>query len=74
MAHAYILYILGVIRVKEGGRTGLPRAGRAVPRDFPRAKPEENPEEQLCQPEENSVLPDSFTRIYILCQLDFLIF
>ena len=69
MAHAYILYILGVIRVKEGGRTGLPRAGRAVPRDFPRAKPEGNPEEQLCQPEENPVHPNSFTWIYILFKI-----
>ena len=45
----------------SGGRTG-----RAAARDFPRAKPEWNPEEQPCQPEENHVLPDSFTQIYIL--------
>ena len=30
-----------------------PRAGRAAPRDFPRAKPAGNPEEQPCQPEES---------------------
>ena len=42
------------------------RAGRAAPRDFPRVKSEGNPEEQPCQPEENPVLPDSFTQIYIL--------
>ena len=41
-------------------------AGRASPRDFPRAKPKGNPEEQPCQPEENPVLPDSVTQIYIL--------
>ena len=35
-------------------------------RDFSRAKPEGNPEEQPCQPEENPILPDSFTQIYIL--------
>ena len=35
-------------------------------RDFPRAKPKGNPEEQPCQPEENPVHPDSFTWIYIL--------
>ena len=31
-----------------------------------RAKLEGNPEEQPCQPEENYVLPNSFTEIYIL--------
>ena len=31
-----------------------------------RAKNEGNPEEQVCQPEEKSFLPDSFTQIYIL--------
>ena len=46
--------------------------GRAAPRDFPRAKPEGNPEEQPCQPEENPVHPDSFTRIYILSKIGFL--
>ena len=39
---------------------GFPRAGRAAPRDFPRAQPEGNPEGQLCQPEENPFYPDSF--------------
>ena len=42
------------------------RAGRAAPKDFPRAKPEGNREEKPCQPEENFVLPDSFTQIYII--------
>ena len=32
---------------------------------------EGNPEEQLCQPKENSVLPDSFTQIYILFVIGF---
>ena len=50
--------------MREG--QGFPRAGRTALRDFPRAKPEGNPEEQPCQPEENPVLPDSFTQIYIL--------
>ena len=30
-----------------------------------------NPEEQACQPEENPVLPDSFTQIYILFLIGF---
>ena len=50
---------------------GFPRAGRAAPRDFPRPKPEGNPEEQPCQPEKNHVLPDSFTEIYILFPIGF---
>ena len=48
-----------------------PRAGRAAPRDFLRAKPEGNPEQQLCQPKENPVHTDSFTRIYILSKIGF---
>ena len=36
---------------------GFSRPGRAALRDFERAKPERNPEEQPCQPKENSVLP-----------------
>ena len=51
--------------------TVFPWAGRAAPRDFPRAKPKENPEDQLCQPEENPVLADSFTQIYILFLIGF---
>ena len=35
------------------------------------AKPEENPEEPPCQPEDNSVLPDPFTPIYILFWIGF---
>ena len=57
-----LAFHIGLIQVKEG----FPRAGRAAPRDFLRAKPEGNPEEQPCQPEENPVHPDSFTWIYIL--------
>ena len=38
---------IGLIRVKEKGWTGFSRSGRAAPRDFPRAKPEGNPKEQL---------------------------
>ena len=45
----------------------------ATPRDFPRAKPEGNPEEQPCQPEENPVLPNSFTQIYTLLLIGFCI-
>ena len=48
---------------------GFPRAGRAAPRDFPRAKPERNPEEQPCKPKENPVDPDSFTWIDILFKI-----
>ena len=44
---------------------------RAAPRDFSRAKPEENPNGQPYQPEENPVLPDSFTQIYILFLIGF---
>ena len=46
-------------------------AGRDAPRDFSRANLEGNPEEQPCQPEENSALPDSFTQIYILFLIGF---
>ena len=35
------------------------------------AKPEGNPKEQPCQPEENLVLPESFNYIYILFQIGF---
>ena len=38
-------------------------------RNFPRAKPEGNPEEQPCQPKENLVHLDSFTWIYILFKI-----
>ena len=41
----------------------FPRAGRAAPRDFPRALPLGNPWEQPCQPLENPVRPSSFTWI-----------
>ena len=56
----------GLIEVKRMDGRGFPRAGRAASWDFPRAKPEGNPEEQSCQPKENPVLPDSFTQIYII--------
>ena len=49
----------------------FPRAGRAAMRNFPRAKAEDNPEEQPCLPEENPVLPDSITQIYILFLISF---
>ena len=39
------------------------RAGRAAPEDLTKEKLEGISEEQPCQPEENSVLPDSFTQI-----------
>ena len=38
-------------------------------RDFPRAKPKGNPEEQPCQPKENPVNPDSFTWIHTLFKI-----
>ena len=65
-ASAYYFKLIGLIRVKEEGWTGFPRAGRAAPRDFPWAKPEVNPEEQPSQPEVNPAHPDSFTWICIL--------
>ena len=37
-------------------------ASRAAPRDFPRAKPEGNPEE-------NQANPDSYTWIYIIFKI-----
>ena len=37
----------------------------ADPRDFPRAEPEVNPEEQPCKPKKKTVLPYFFTEIYI---------
>ena len=46
-------------------------AGRADSRDFQRAKPEGNPEEQPCRPEENPVLPHPFTQIYIIFLIGF---
>ena len=56
--------------MRREGR-GFLRAGRAAPRDFQWAKPEGNPKEQPSQPEENPVLPDYFTPIYILFPIDF---
>ena len=44
--------------------TGFPEAGRAAQRDFPRAKPKGNPEE-------NAILPDYITQIYILFLIGF---
>ena len=44
-------------------------AGRAAPKDFPRAKPEENLKQKPCQPEENPIHPDSLTSIYILFKM-----
>ena len=54
----------GLICVKGYG-WGFPKAGRAAPNDFLRAKAEGNPEEPPCKPEEKPVLPDYFTQIYI---------
>ena len=48
---------------------GFPWAGRAAPRDFPRASPSGNPLEQPCQPLENPVHPSSFTQITPICSL-----
>ena len=60
----------GLICVKKNmdGR-GFPRAGRAAPRDFQRARPKGNPKEQLCQPEENPILHDFSSQIYVLFQI-----
>ena len=58
---AYVKNVL--IQVQEEGWTGF------VPRDFPRAKPEGNPEEQPCQPKENLLYPNFFTWIYILFEI-----
>ena len=55
---------------KRGGMDGVFRglAENAL-WDLPRATPEENPEEQPCQPEKNPVHPNSFTWIYILFKI-----
>ena len=50
----------GLIQVKEEGLTGFSKGWQGCS------------EEQPCQPEENSVHPDSFTRIYILSKIGFL--
>ena len=50
--------------MNRGEGQGFTRAGRAASMDFPRAKLEGNPEELPFQPEENPVLPDSFTQIF----------
>ena len=61
-----VLHILGQEKywVNPSKRGGRRSAGRAAPRDFPRAKVEGNPEEQ-----ENPVHPDSFTWIYIIFKI-----
>ena len=47
---------------KRGGKKQcFPRAGRAAPRDFPRANPKEIHKEQPCQPKENPILTNYFT-------------
>ena len=46
-------------------------AGRAAPRDFPRAKPKGNSKEQPCQPKEDPVLPEFYTQIYIIFLIGF---
>ena len=60
---------MGKSKLKRREGRGFPRAGRAALRDFLRAKPEGNPEEQPCQTEENPVHPDSFAWIYILFKI-----
>ena len=50
---------------------GFPLADRAAPRDFMRAEPNGNPEEQTYQPKENLVLTDCFTQIYLQFLMDF---
>ena len=63
-----------LIQVKEEGWTGISEGWQGCSEGFPEGKAKGNFEEQLCQPEENPVLPNSFTRINILFQLDFLHF
>ena len=54
---------------KRGGMDGGFQGLAGLLRDFPRAKPEGNPEEQPCQLEENPVHPASFTWFYILFKI-----
>ena len=51
----------------------FPRAGRAALKDFLRAEPKGNPEEQPCQSKENPIFPHSFTQIYIILLIGFCI-
>ena len=53
------LHSIGLIWVKEEGRTGVSKGWQGCS------------EEQPCQPEENPVLPDSFTQIFILFPTQF---
>ena len=52
-----LLFVSGewVNSSKRRDRRGFPKASRAAPRDFQRAKPKGNPKEQPCQPKENAV-------------------
>ena len=56
---------------KRGWKDGVFRGLVGLLRGISRANPEGNPEEQPGQPEENPVLPDSFTQIYILFLIGF---
>ena len=58
-----------VIQLKERDERGFPKAGREAPRNFPRVKPEGNPEKQHCQPEKTPIYPGSFTWINILFKI-----
>ena len=50
---------------------GFPRAGRAAPSNFPRGKPKGNPWRAALPAQQNPVLPESFTQIYILFPICF---
>ena len=50
---------------------GFSKGWQDCSKGFPEG--EGNPEEQPCQPEENPVHPDSFTWIYILSKIGFLV-
>ena len=58
-----------ILKRREG--CGFLTAFRATLGDFLRVASEGNPEEQLYQPEENPVLPDSFNQISILFSIRF---
>ena len=65
----HIRSTVGINKCKESFRINL--GMNKIPETKKRAKPEGNPMEQPCQPEENPVLPDSLTQIYILFLITF---
>ena len=53
MAHFILILWNGLIQVKEEGRAGFSVGWQGCSKGFPKEEP--------CQPEENPVLPNSFT-------------